>query len=329
MPGEVVDGQDSLAVRDAVTRAVARARSGKGPTLIEAKTYRWYGHSRSDPRVYRTKDEEAEWKRRDPIIVIKSQLLKDGLATEAELAAIETTAAQAVEKATEFAFASPEPPVSELYKDVYVPLKHTAADVKSEATLRESTRKDATMRKASYWQALNEALKEEMIRDGKVFIFGEDVGLYGGAYGVTRGLMEQFGDKRVIDTPISEATIAGAATGAAMTGMRPVAEIMYVDFTPLAMDQLANQAAKNRYMFGGKTMVPVTMRTEGGSGRGIAAHHSQSLEALWVCSRPAFAMTTRFSSSSTRCFTAIRVRYLRKSISSRLASPMSSAPAKM
>ena len=96
------------------------------------------------------------------------------------------------------------------------------------------------------------------------------------------GLIEQFGDQRVIDTPISEATIAGAAVGAAMTGLRPVAEIMYVDFTPLAMDQLANQGAKNRYMFGGKTMVPLTMRTEGGTGRGIAAHHSQSLEALWV-----------------------------------------------
>jgi pyruvate/2-oxoglutarate/acetoin dehydrogenase E1 component len=187
-----------------------------------------------------------------------------------------------VEKATEFAFASPEPPASELYKDVYVPLKHTAADIQTEAALRERMRKDATMRKTTYWQALNEALKEEMVRDDKVFIFGEDVGLYGGAYGVTRGLFEQFGCKRVIDTPISEATIAGAATGAAMTGMRPVAEIMYVDFTPLAMDQLANQAAKNRYMFGGKTMVPLTMRTEGGTGRGIAAHHSQSLEALWI-----------------------------------------------
>ncbi len=111
---------------------------------------------------------------------------------------------------------------------------------------------------------------------------GEDVGLYGGAYGATRGLWQEFGDWKVIDTPISEATIGGAAVGAAMAGMRPIAEIMYVDFTPLAMDQIANQGAKNRYMFGGKTSVPMVIRTEGGAGRAIAAHHSQSLEALWT-----------------------------------------------
>jgi len=108
------------------------------------------------------------------------------------------------------------------------------------------------------------------------------VGLYGGAYGASRGLFDKFGEWRVIDTPISEATIGGAAVGAAMAGMRPVAEIMYVDFTPLAMDQVANQGAKNRYMFGGKTSVPIVIRTEGGAGRAIAAHHSQSLEALWT-----------------------------------------------
>ncbi len=111
---------------------------------------------------------------------------------------------------------------------------------------------------------------------------GEDVGLYGGAYGATRGLSKEFGDWRVLDTPISEATIGGAAVGAAMAGMRPIAEIMYVDFTPLAMDQIANQGAKNRYMFGGKTSVPMVIRTEGGAGRAIAAHHCQSLEALWT-----------------------------------------------
>jgi len=126
-----------------------------------------------------------------------------------------------------------------------------------------------------------EAMREEMLRDPRVYIMGEDVGLYGGAYGATRGLFDEFGPERVKDTPISEALIGGAAVGAAMTGLRPVAEIMYVDFTPLAMDQIANQGAKNRYMFGGKTKVPMVIRTEGGAGRSIAAHHSQSLEALW------------------------------------------------
>ena len=138
------------------------------------------------------------------------------------------------------------------------------------------------MRQISYAQALVEAMREEMQRDERVFIFGEDVGLYGGAYGATRGLFQEFGEKRVIDTPISEATVGGAAVGAAMAGMRPVAEIMYVDFTPLSMDQIANQGAKNRYMFGGRTSVPMVLRTEGGAGRAIAAHHSQSLESLWT-----------------------------------------------
>jgi len=133
-----------------------------------------------------------------------------------------------------------------------------------------------------YWEAVRDALREEMARDDRVFVMGEDVGLYGGAYGATRGLFEEFGAERVRDTPISEATIAGAAVGAAMCGYRPVAEIMYVDFMTLAMDQFVNQAGKNRYMFGGRTTVPMVLRTEGGAGRCIAAHHSQSLESWFV-----------------------------------------------
>lgn len=130
-----------------------------------------------------------------------------------------------------------------------------------------------------FWEAVRDAMREEMLRDQRVFVMGEDVAIYGGAYGATRGLWEEFGDERVRDTAISEAAIAGAATGAAMAGMRPVAEVMYCDFLTIAMDQLVNTAAKNRYMFGGRTKVPMVMRTEGGAGRGIAAQHSQSLEA--------------------------------------------------
>jgi len=134
----------------------------------------------------------------------------------------------------------------------------------------------------TFWQALNEALREEMQRDDKVVVIGEDVGLYGGAYGVSRGLFEEFGPDRVLDTPISEAAIAGCCAGAAMTGLRPVGEIMYIDFATIAMDELVNIAAKNRYMFGGKTKVPMVMRTEGGTGRGIAGHHSGSWEAWFL-----------------------------------------------
>jgi pyruvate/2-oxoglutarate/acetoin dehydrogenase E1 component len=136
-----------------------------------------------------------------------------------------------------------------------------------------------------YREAVRDAIAEEMRRDERVFVMGEDVAIYGGAYGATQGLMDEFGEERVRDTAISELAIAGAATGAAMCGMRPVAEIMYVDFMTLAMDQFVNQAAKNRYMFGGKTTVPMVLRTEGGAGRSIAAHHSQSLES-WFTHAP-------------------------------------------
>jgi len=141
------------------------------------------------------------------------------------------------------------------------------------------------MREILYKEALVEAMREEMERDEKVFIMGEDVAIYGGAYGATKGLYEQFGEERVRDTAISESAIVGAAIGTAITGMRPIAEIMYIDFITQAMDQLVNQAAKMRYMFGGKTAVPMVLRTEGGAGRCIAAHHSQSLEA-WIMHVP-------------------------------------------
>ncbi|HIQ06276.1 MAG TPA: dehydrogenase, partial [Anaerolineae bacterium] len=282
IPGVVVDGQDVLAVRQAVMEAAERARRGEGPTLIEAKTYRYYGHSRSDPRRYRTREEEKAWRERDPILVLKRKLMDAGLLTEGEFEALDQKVEKELETAVEFAMDSPEPAVDELYSDVYVITPAPREEIEAEKVLRERVRTDPNMRQIPYWQAINEALQEEMDRDSRVFIFGEDVGLYGGAYGATRGLFEKYGEWRVMDTPISEAAIGGVCVGAAMVGMRPVGEIMYVDFTPLAMDQLANQGAKNRYMFGGKTTVPLVMRTEGGAGRAIAAHHSQSLEALWV-----------------------------------------------
>jgi len=136
-----------------------------------------------------------------------------------------------------------------------------------------------SVRMISYGEAIREALIEEMAGDERVFLLGEDIALYGGAFGVTRGLLQQFGPKRVRNTPISEAAIAGAAVGAAVTGLRPVAEIMYIDFIGLAMDQIVNQGAKMRYMFGGKTSVPMVLRTTVGAGKCSAAHHSQSLEA--------------------------------------------------
>ena len=137
-------------------------------------------------------------------------------------------------------------------------------------------------RELSYAEAIREGLAQAMEADERVFLFGEDVGTYGGAFGVSGDLLQRFGPQRVIDTPISELGIAGAAVGAAITGMRPVLELQFSDFVTLAMEQIVNQAAKIRFMFGGKATVPMVIRLPGGSGTGAAAQHSQSLEAWFA-----------------------------------------------
>jgi len=138
------------------------------------------------------------------------------------------------------------------------------------------------MPEITYAEAIRSAMSEEMRRDERVFLFGEDIGRYGGAFGVSFGMLDEFGPERIKETPISEAAIVGAAAGAAMVGMRPIAEIMFMDFILLAMEQLVNQAAKVRFMFGGKASVPMVIRMPAGSGTGAAAQHSQSLESLLI-----------------------------------------------
>ena len=133
----------------------------------------------------------------------------------------------------------------------------------------------------TYRQAVAEAMAEEMARDERVFLMGEDVGKHGGAFAASKGLFDEFGPGRVKDTPISESIIVGAGVGAALTGMRPIVEIMYIDFIGMALDAVVNQAAKVKYMFGGHARVPLTIRTAFGAGRGNAAQHSQSLE-TWL-----------------------------------------------
>ncbi len=138
------------------------------------------------------------------------------------------------------------------------------------------------MREIKYCEAISEALREEMSRDETVFVLGEDVGQFGGLFQATASLLETFGPSRVLDTPISEQAIVGTALGSALVGLRPVAEIMFVDFTTLAMDQIVNQCAKFHFMTGGQAIVPVVIRTQGGVGKGDAAQHSQSLEAWYT-----------------------------------------------
>ncbi len=315
IPAMIVDGQDALAVFLAVGVAVEEARKNCQMTIIEAKTYRWYGHSRSDPRAYRTKAEEKAWHERDPITVLRTKLLDEGLCTQEQLDEIKDKAFATIEDATKFGMDSPWPNVADLTKDVYVdesyPAEVVEADKVTSAKVTEATaafnaavasstaktKKEANeqargevkskfgMDIMTIGQAVSMAQAEELRNDKSVFVMGEDVGLYGGAYQATRGLLTEFGTERVIDTAISEAAIAGAAVGAALRDMRPVAEIMYVDFVTIAMDQLVHVGAYNRYMFGGKAKVPMVLRTEGGVGRCIAAHHSESLEA-WLMHAP-------------------------------------------
>jgi len=315
VPGMIVDGQDVVAVFLAICKAVERARKDMQMSIVEAKTYRWYGHSRSDPRAYRTKKEEKAWHDRDPIIVLSKKLLGEKLCTQKQLDAIKETAFETIEKATQFGIDSPWPDTAELVKDVYVPESYEAGLIEEEKSLsskvhkatkafgqavaagtggskKEITEKAAGQVKSQFGmdimtigQAVSAAQADEMRRDKNVIVMGEDVGLYGGAYQATRGLLKEFGIERVIDTAISEAAITGAAVGAALRGLRPVAEIMYVDFLTIAMDQLVHNGAYNRYMFGGHARVPMVLRTEGGLGRCIAAHHSESLEA-WLMHVP-------------------------------------------
>ncbi|TVR67168.1 MAG: alpha-ketoacid dehydrogenase subunit beta [Spirochaetaceae bacterium] len=146
-------------------------------------------------------------------------------------------------------------------------------------------------REITYADAIREAMSEEMRRDPSVFFMGEDIGVYGGAFGVSVGMIEEFGPERVRDTPISEAAIIGAAAGAAATGTRPIAEIQFSDFIGIGIDQLGNQAAKMRYMFGGHATVPMVVRAPAGSGTGAAAQHSQSQEA-WYCHIPGLKVVT-------------------------------------
>ena len=283
MHAEVVNGMNVLAVRDAIARADKLARAGE-PVLIECLTYRYEGHSLSDNRMtYRTPEEEQAWKDRDAINGFRAELIAAGVLTAEEADAIETEISDLVDLAAKEAGAGTDPATSSIYDGLFTDTtsegigdKYKTANLLTQPT---KTRRDA-QGQILCRHAVAEAITEEMVRDSRVVLYGEDVADYGGAFGATRGLLEVFGRKRVFNTAINEAAIAGTAAGAAMTGLRPVVEIMYIDFVPLALDQIGNQIAKNRYMFGGKAKLPLVVRTTIGGGKGYAGQHSQSLEAL-------------------------------------------------
>ena len=285
MHAEVVNGMDVLAVRDAMERAAAICRDGHGPVLIEASTYRYYGHSLSDPRnEYRTRDEEAAWRAVDPIERLKAQLVDAGAADAAGLADIESRAHDRNARAAIRASEATDPAPADLLKYLYT---DTAADVVPDSEGAVVTYADPPVAKRvngviTYKDALREALVEEMLRDRRVIVYGEDVADYGGAFKLTKDLLEAFGRERVFNTPISEACICGTAVGASMTGLRPVVELMYMDFALMASDQIANQAGKWHYMSGAQTEVPLVIRASVGAGKGYGGQHSQSLESVFT-----------------------------------------------
>jgi 2-oxoisovalerate dehydrogenase E1 component len=254
-----------------MTGVVAAVRGGGGPVVVEAATYRWHGHYEGDPQRYRTPDEVREWEARDPL-VRHERRLRDAGVRDDELKALESSVAEQLDEAVAAARSLPSPSPSSLTDFVVrprplVPEPDTAFAALDDAPVFRTM------------DAVRTALEAELASDERVFVAGIDVGDGGNVFGLTRGLREQFGD-RVRDTPISETAIVGLGVGAAMAGMHPVVEVMYLDFLGVCFDQLLNQAAKLPFMTGGAAEMGLTVRTQFGAGRSSGSQHSQSLEAL-------------------------------------------------
>ncbi len=286
MHAEVVNGMDPLAVRDAIERAKELIAKGEGPVFYEFNTYRYFGHSLSDPRTeYRSKEEEALWKEVDPVPCFRKKLIDAGVFSEKELAAMEKTVAGRNEKAARRAADSEDPKSEDVIKYMYADTSSEVVPAPYNQLMargpRPSVKRDAESR-ITYKDAIKEAMIEEMERDARVVCYGEDVADYGNAFKLTKGMLEYFGRARVFNSPISEAAIIGTGVGMAMTGYRPVVELMYMDFALMASDQISNQAAKWHYMTGASTKVPMVIRCSVGGGKGYGGQHSQSLESIFA-----------------------------------------------
>jgi 2-oxoisovalerate dehydrogenase E1 component len=269
VPFVALDGNDIVAVATAMRDVVSRVRAGEGPFVVEAETYRWHGHYEGDPQRYRTAEERDEWKtQRDPMVVARDALSGAGI-DESQIEAIEDEVSRTLDAAMLRARAASEPDPSTLEQFVITERPPAAPSVAIE-TGGEDYR---------YMDAIREGLRRALEEDERVFLAGIDVGAAGNVFSLTRGLKDQWPD-RVRDTPISETAITGLGVGAAMAGLHPVVEIMYLDFIGVCFDQILNQAAKMRYMTGGAAQVPLTIRSQFGAGRSSGSQHSQSLEAI-------------------------------------------------
>jgi pyruvate dehydrogenase E1 component beta subunit/2-oxoisovalerate dehydrogenase E1 component len=272
MAAESVDGNDVVAVEAAARRCVATIRAGEGPRFLECRTYRTRPHSMFDAEKYRDKAEVAEWRKRSPIARFQGWLLDNDLVHQAEVDAIETEVEAQLRNAVGACEQAPWEPVEDLERHVVAETRPAPPE-----TLPPGPPVDTT-----YRECCRQAIVEALVKDERVFMMGEDIGAYGGCYAVSMGLLKEFGPERIRDTPLSESAFTGAGIGAAMTGMRPIVEIMTVNFSLLALDQILNTAATIRHMSGGQFAVPLVIRMATGAGRQLAAQHSHSLEAFFA-----------------------------------------------
>ena len=269
---EQVDGMDVVAVEAAARRAIARIRETGRPHFLECKTYRFRAHSMFDAQLYREKDEVATWRLKGPIVRFQNWLLENGLIHQSDVDEIEARVSDEIAEAVEFAEAGSWEPPETLTTHVL----GTQPDPPEAAT------PSGKLLKATYREAVKQGIRDAMLRDARVFLMGEDVGAYGGCYAVTKGLMAEFGEDRIRDTPLSESGFTGAGIGAAAAGMRPIVELMTVNFSLLALDQIMNTAAAIRHMSGGQFGVPLVIRMATGAGKQLAAQHSHSLEGWYA-----------------------------------------------
>ena len=270
-------GNDVLGVIETMAPLLEHARSGKGPCFVEFETYRQSGHSKSDARAYRTREEEAEWLLKDPFVVLESRAQLD----ETAIAPVRESVEAEVAAAVDFALASPAGD-RELALAHLEPPRAAARPAGPAGGDESSPERVAVGQEITLTEAIREVLREELAADPGVVLVGEDIGVYGGAFGVTRGLLDDFGYERLIETPICENGFTGLGVGAALGGLRPVVELMFGDFVCYAMDALVNHAAKLRYMYAGQVDVPFTLRMPVGRRKGYGGTHSQSLEAWFV-----------------------------------------------
>lgn len=268
IPSATVDGTDPHAVHHSIAQAAEHARSGQGPSLLEFQVPRLWGHYNRDVEHYRTKADRAAAEARDPLITLRNKAMNLGLITETSAAALVVEETERVAAIAAEVLAMPAADIGNATQHV------VALTPKSAEPMPVETQ---TM---TYIQAVNAALRDVLESDPKAVLYGEDVGNSGGIFQAARYLQRDFGEERVFDTPIAENAILGSAVGAALSGLRPVVEIMWADFVFVAIDQLINQAANVRYITGGQANVPMVVRMQQGVTPGSCAQHSQSIEAI-------------------------------------------------